>query len=85
MERIVGYVKGMELKGIRMSKPVELRMTSLCDSDHAKDPIERKSVCGDLHTLGGCLTAFSSIGEKTVSLSPTESEYKMLCNASKEI
>ena len=78
MKRAVGFVKGMKLKGIKMSKPVELRMATLCDSDHAKDPVTRKSVGGDLHTLGGCLTAFSSRGQKTVSLSSTESEYKKM-------
>ena len=85
MKRAVGFVKGMKLKGIKMSKPVELRMATLCDSDHAKDPVTRKSVGGDLHTLGGCLTAFSSRGQKTVSLSSTESEYKKMCEASKEM
>ena len=85
MKRAVGFVKGMKLKGIKMSKPVELRMATLCDSDHAKDPVTRKSVGGDLHTLGGCLTAFSSRGQKTVSLSSTESEYKKMSEASKEM
>ena len=85
MKRVIGFVKNLKLKGIKMTKPVELRMASLTDSDHGKDPITRKSVGGELHTLGGCLTDFGSRGQKSVSLSSTESEYKSLCSASKEV
>ena len=85
MNRVIGYMKGLKLKGMIMTKPVELRIASLTDSDHAKDQIERKSIGGELHTLGGCLTDFSSRGQKSVSLSSTESEYKSLCSASKEM
>jgi len=85
MKRVVGYMKGQSLQGLRMTKPIELRMVSLADADYAKDPVEKKSVGGDIHTLGGCIASFSSRGEKSVSLSSTESEYKMLSNAAKEM
>ena len=85
MKRVVGYMKGQTKKGLLLTKPVELRMVALADADYAKDPVERKSVGGDIHTLGGCITSFSSRGEKSVSLSSTESEYKMLSNAAKEM
>ena len=53
MKRVVGYMKGQSLQGSRMTKQIELRMVSLADADYAKDPVERKSVGGDIHTLGG--------------------------------
>jgi len=62
----VGYMKGQSLQGLRMTKPIELRMVSLADADYAKDPVERKSVGGDIHILGGCITSFSSRGEKVL-------------------
>ena len=74
--RLVGYMKGMEIKGMRLSKPADLRTVSLADSDFAKDPVTRKSIGGELHTVGGCLTAFSSKGEKSISNSTAEAEYK---------
>jgi len=70
--RLIGYMKGIKLKGLRMKKPHSLRNGSLCDSDFAKDPITRKSVGGEIHTLVGCITAFSSRGEKSISKSTAE-------------
>jgi len=61
--RLIGYMKGMEIKGMILRKPVDLRTIFLMDLDIAKDPVTRKSVGGELHTLGGCLTAYSSKGE----------------------
>ena len=58
--RLIGYMKGMKLKGMILRKPIDLRNISLVDADFAKDPVTRKSVGGELHTLGGCLTSFSS-------------------------
>jgi len=83
--RLIGYMKGMKLKGLRMKKPHSLRNGSLCDSDFAKDPITRKSVGGEIHTLGGCITAFSSRGEKSISNSTAESEYKSLNSGGREM
>jgi len=39
---------------------------------------------GELHTVGGCLTAFSSKGEKSISNSTAEAEYKSLSNGGRE-
>ena len=77
-------MKGMKLKGMMMRNPVELRNASLIDSDFAKDPITRKSVGGELHSLGACLTAFSSRGDKSISNSTAESKYKSLRNGGRE-
>ena len=83
--RLIGYMKGMKLKGMVLRKPIDLRNVSLVDADFGKDPVTRKSVGGELHTLGGCLTSFSSKGEKSISNSTVESEYKSLSNGGREV
>ena len=85
LKRLVGYMKGMKLKGMALYKPDQLRNVSACDADYAKCPDTRKSIGGEIHTLGGCLTAFSSRGQNTVSMSSCESEYKSACSAAKEM
>ena len=85
MERCVGYLKGLEVKGVTLYKPEELRHVSACDADFAKCPETRKSVGGEIHTLGGCLQHDSAKGQTTVSLSTCESEYKSGSNCSKEM
>jgi len=82
--RLIGYMKGMEIKGMILRNPVDLRTVSLIDSDFAKDPVTRKSVGGELYNLGGCLTANSSKGEKSISNSTAEAEYKSLSNGGRE-
>jgi len=75
----------MKLKEIVLRKPAELRNASLMDAVFAKDLITRKSVSGEIHTLGGCLTAFQSKGEKSISNSTAESEYKSLSSGGREM
>ena len=58
LERVVGFIKGMRLKGMILTKPKDLRLVSMVDADFAKDPITRRSVGGEIHILGGCITAF---------------------------
>ena len=78
-------MKCMNLKGMILRKSVKLRNVSLIDSDFAKDPITGRSVGGELHTVGGCLTAFSSNSEKSISNSTAEAEYKSLSNGGQEV
>jgi len=40
--RLIGYMKGMEIKGMILRKPVDLRTVSLMDSDFAKSSYEEK-------------------------------------------
>ena len=57
---LVEYMKGMKLKGMALHKPNNLRNVTACDADYAKCPDTRKSIGGEIHTLGGWLTTFSS-------------------------
>ena len=74
--RLIGFIKCIKLKGMILWKTFYLRTLCLIDSDFAKDPVARKSIGGEFHTLGGCLTAFSSKGDKSISKSTAEAEYK---------
>ena len=71
-------MKGIQLEGMILRKVFELCTVSLMDLDFAKVSITRRSIGGELHTLGGCLTAFSSKGEKLIL------EYKSLSNGGLE-
>ena len=55
-------------------KPKELRATDSSDSDYASAE-DRRSVSGNLGTLGGCITDWQSSTQQTVSLSSAEAEY----------
>jgi hypothetical protein len=75
-ERCVGYLtKNRKDAKIILRKPKELRSVSWCDSDHAKNEDNRKSISGRVSTLGGMITSWSSKAQTTVTLSSTESEY----------
>ena len=58
-----------------MQKPRELRLIGEVDADFAKDKEDRKSITGDIVTLGGMITFWSSKKQSIVSLSSTKSEY----------
>ena len=55
-------------------KPKELRATNSSDSDYALAE-DRRSVSGNIGTLGGCITDWQSSTQQTVSLSSAEAEY----------
>ena len=83
---LVGYLKST-LKGPAMilRRPKELRIVSYVDASYGNSGEGRRSVSGELHTLGGMITAFSSRTQKTVSLSSAESEYIAASSAAKEV
>ena len=70
--------------GLIFRKPRELRSISYCDSDYAKDEINRKSISGRINTMGGMTTSWSSKKQATVSLSSTEAEYQSLSDCAQE-
>jgi hypothetical protein len=68
-------VKNREDARLILRKPKELRSVSWCDSDHAKNEDDRRSISGRVSTLGGMITSWSSKAQSTVTLSSTQSEY----------
>ena len=73
--RMVGHLKKHkdELR-LTFRKPKELRASNSSDSDYALAE-DRRSVSGNVGTLGGCITDWQSSTQQTVSLSSAEAEY----------
>ena len=84
LERFCGYVKRKPYHGLTFRKPRELRSISYADANYATDVETRKSVTGNLHTLGGMLTNWMSKTQNSVTLSTTESEYVSLSTCAQE-
>jgi hypothetical protein len=55
-----------------------------CDSDYAKDENDRRSVSGQLNTLGGMNTNWTSTKQHTVSFSSSEAEFQALSECVQE-
>ena len=85
LERLVGYIKGKETHELILRKPKELRNYSYVDASFADCKDTRRSTGGDIHTLGGCITSWSSKRMKAVTLSSAEAEYVSLTDACKEV
>ena len=77
LERCIGYLVhlAMEKRGLVFRNPKELRsISSYADGDYAKCEDTRRSISGNLNTIGGTLTNFCSKKQDTVALSTAESE-----------
>jgi hypothetical protein len=86
LEKFVGYLKKNE-EDIRLTyrKPKELRMVSSVDSNYATDKETRRSVSGNLHTMGGMITSWSCNTQANVTLSVTEAEYQSMSKGLQEV
>ena len=70
--RLVGYLRQKKNLNLIYRKPRELRSTSQCDSNYAKDPNDRKSISGRINTVGGKLSNWTSKKQGAVTLSSTK-------------
>lgn len=61
------------------------KMIAFSDSDYSGDSDDRRSVSGYIIYLYGCCVAWRSKGQKSVSLSSTEAEYKAISEVVTEI
>ena len=84
INRMVGFLKTRIKKGKIIRKPRELRFIGWSDSDYAKAK-DRKSITGNITTLGGSPVHGSSKGQNCVCLSSTEAEYVALSTLAQEI
>ena len=82
--RLVGYLKTRIGVGKIMRKPMELRVVGWSDSDYAKQE-DRKSIGGNISTIGGSVVYGSSKGQNCVCLSSTEAEYVAMGTLAQEI
>jgi hypothetical protein len=78
LERLVGYMKQKKSHHLIYRKPRELRVIGSADSNYATNPDDRKSISGNIHTVGGMITSWKSKKQASVTLSSTEAEYQSL-------
>ena len=76
--RLIGYFKGMEVKGILYLEPESYRMACLADTDYGNCPETRRSVGCSLFTMGCMLVGWHMSKHLTMSDSSCEAEYKEL-------
>ena len=74
MERLVGFLLEHGPMVFLLMSPEELRGICIADSDYAHCLDTRRSIGGEVSTLGGTIVEVSSQKQKVVSLSTTESE-----------
>jgi hypothetical protein len=84
LERCIGYLTDQGTKALCLRKPRVLQSISDCDSDDAKDKNDRQSVSGQINTLGGMITNWTSKKHQTVSLSSSEAEYQALSECTQD-
>jgi len=78
LERTVGYLKGMKIRGVTYCEPDSMKIVAVSDTDFANCLETRRSVGCHFITVGGCLVDYSMTKHNTLSDSATEAEYKEL-------
>jgi hypothetical protein len=84
LERCVEYLTSEGTKSLCLRKPRVLQSISDCDSDYAKDETDRKGISGQINTVGGMTTNWTSKKQNTVSLSSSVAEYQALSECVQE-
>ena len=85
MKRLVGYVKQMDLKGIKYVEPECLQVWALADTDYGNCRETRRSVGCIILTVGACIVDWWMAKHNTVSDSSCEAEYKELTKYAKGV
>lgn len=88
--RVLRYLKGTKDLNIPYGPSTEAgdlqqdKLQGYCDADYAGDIVDRKSVSGHLFLLNRGPITWTSVKQRCVSTSTTESEYIALSEASKQ-
>ena len=85
MERLVGYLKGMHVKGVVYKQPESLRVIAFADTDYGNCKETRRSVGCSIITIGGCIVDWWVANHNTVSDISCEAEYKELAKCAKGV
>jgi hypothetical protein len=85
MERLVGYLKHKKSHHLIYRKPRELRVVGSADSNYPTSPDDRKSISGNMHTVGGMITSWASKNQASVTLLSTEAKYVSLASYFQEM
>jgi hypothetical protein len=86
LERFVGYINGNQ-ENIRIAyrRPKELRPMAMVDSNYATNTDDRRSITGEIFTVGGMITNWISKTQGSVTLSSSEAEYVGMATAAQEV
>lgn len=86
VKRIFRYLNGTIEKKLTFKRNVieKLKLIGYCDSDHASDSMDRRSVTGYMFLLQGGAISWNSKKQATVALSTTEAEYMAMSSAGQE-
>jgi hypothetical protein len=82
--RVIRYLKGTIDYTTEYRKDEDSSLRGYCDADYAGDTDDRKSVSGHIFILGGGPVTWTSIKQRCVATSTTESEYIALSEACKQ-
>uniref|UniRef100_A0A803PCU5 Reverse transcriptase Ty1/copia-type domain-containing protein n=1 Tax=Cannabis sativa TaxID=3483 RepID=A0A803PCU5_CANSA len=85
VKRVLRYLQGTKIKGLRFSCSDRLSITGFSDADWACCPDDRRSIASYCVYLGDTLVSWSSKKQVIVSRSSTESEYRALAHVAAEI
>jgi histone deacetylase 1/2 len=85
VKRLLRYLQGTTGHGLFLRRSSPLLLSAFSDADWAGCPDDRRSAGGHAVFLGGNLVAWNSRKQPTVSRSSTETEYKSVANATKEL
>ena len=83
--RLIGYIKGKEVKGIIIRSPKVLKAFMFCDFNHTTDKETKNGISGLVATLGGTLLTSLSKNQRTVALIRTETKYVELSACAQEV
>ncbi|CAL1403909.1 unnamed protein product [Linum trigynum] len=81
VKRIFRYLKGTPDVGISFGSDTECLVSGYSDSDYAGDVDTRRSMTGNVFTLGSSVVSWKATLQSAVTLSTTESEYMALTEA----
>jgi len=85
IKRILRYLHGTTNLGLQSKPSTDLDIARFSDADWATSTDDRKSMAGQCVFLGETLISWSSIKQKVVSRSSTESEYRALADLAAEV
>ena len=85
LERLIGFLKEMKLKGIMYLEPETFQVLALADTDFANCKETRRSVGCSVISVGGCIVDWWVAKHHTVSDSSCEAEYKELAKCAKGV
>lgn len=83
--RVVRYLKGTVGQGILLSSKSDLRVSIYCDADWSACPITRRSLSAYVALVGDSPVSWKTKKQGVVSHSSTESEYRAMAQATREV